>query len=194
MRSRNWRIEGSVDRSPGSRRHRRVSPSSSIPTNCCWRCSRHVENRPPVASTFSIPCGANLAPPDCSLSRGRSWGWGLDSGLQPLSQPVRLGHRLWSVPDCCCGQVRLLAGVGAEVVQFVAAVFVVVDQFPVALADDRRRLAALVAVVRVVPEEIGRLGMLPPFSSGTRLTPSTCCLGELAGRPVPAAWGRSRCR
>jgi len=35
----------------------------------------------------------------------------------------------------------------------VAAVFVPLDEFPVAVADSARRRAALVAVVRIVPEQ-----------------------------------------
>ena len=38
-----------------------------------------------------------------------------------------------------------------QVVQFVTTVLVVIDELPVVLCDDRRRLTSLVAVVRVVP-------------------------------------------
>lgn len=51
------------------------------------------------------------------------------------------------------GEVVAFADVGREIVEFVVAVFPVVDEFPIAVANDGGRFAALVAVMRVVPVE-----------------------------------------
>ena len=50
-------------------------------------------------------------------------------------------------------EVVLLAEIVREVEQFHAAILEPLDEFPVAAPDGRRGRAALVAVVRVVPEQ-----------------------------------------
>ena len=47
----------------------------------------------------------------------------------------------------------LFADVLAELVELIVTVLVIVDEFPITLADDRGGLTPLIAVVRVVPEQ-----------------------------------------
>ncbi len=47
-------------------------------------------------------------------------------------------------------QVGLLARIGGELIQFIAPILVVMDELPIVLGDDRRRLAALVTVGRMI--------------------------------------------
>ena len=64
-------------------------------------------------------------------------------------------------------EVVLLADVLAELVELIVTVLVVVDEFPVALADDGGGFASLVAIVRVVPEQ-GAIGDLVYLSKEAR--------------------------
>ena len=90
---------------------------------------------------------------------------------QPIAEAGRVGRAVG-------GEVVPLAGVRREVVQLGPPVLIPLDQFEIALADGAARLAALVAVMRVVPEQ-GVASRATPFlfSSGTRLSPSI----DLAG-------------
>ena len=63
--------------------------------------------------------------------------------VSQTSNPVRVGS----------GNVGLLTLVCGDVVQLVSTVFVVMNQLPVAVTDDRTGLAALVSVVRIMPEQ-----------------------------------------
>ena len=54
------------------------------------------------------------------------------------------------------GEIALFPGVPGEVVEFVPPILVVVDEFPIPAADDGAGFTALVAIVRVVPEEVTR--------------------------------------
>ncbi len=51
------------------------------------------------------------------------------------------------------GPVKRLADVVAKMVQFEPSVFKKLDEFPFAVADRRTRRAALIAVMRVMPEQ-----------------------------------------
>lgn len=62
------------------------------------------------------------------------------------------GHGLDAI-RFCCGEVVFFAGVGFQVIEFVALAFEEVDEFPVAFPHRGAGGAALVAVVGVVPEE-----------------------------------------
>ncbi len=65
-------------------------------------------------------------------------------------------------------QVMLFPGVFLEVVQLDPVVLVELDQLPVAHADHSAGKPALVAVVRIVPEDRVALGIAPP--QGSRAT------------------------
>ncbi len=64
----------------------------------------------------------------------------------------------WSFPG---GEVGLLPDIPGEVVEFVPAILVVVNEFPVPAADDGTWFSALVSIVRVVPEEVARGDLSP---------------------------------
>ena len=53
-------------------------------------------------------------------------------------------------------EIILFPGVPGEVVEFVPLVLVVMDELPVPSADNGTWFTALVAIVRVVPEEVPR--------------------------------------
>ena len=65
----------------------------------------------------------------------------------------------WFFPG---SEIILFPGVPDEVVEFVPVVLVVMDELPVPSADDGTWFTALVAIVRVVPEEVPRGDFLSP--------------------------------
>src|SRR5687768_14304802 len=84
-----------------------------------------------------------------SLLGPEGWHAGSDflaPGFQLLSQLAGALRHL-------CGQAAALGGIVFQVVELERGVLVALDQLPVSLADGASGEAALVAVVRVVPEE-----------------------------------------
>src|SRR5690606_37412841 len=58
------------------------------------------------------------------------------------------------------GHIVQFPGIPGEVVEFVATVLVIVDTLPITRTDDGGRLAALVAVMRVMPQKIALRNVL----------------------------------
>ena len=65
-------------------------------------------------------------------------------GLEPS---IESGAESLGLLGMAFGQVTTLRRILTQLVKFIAAVLMVVDQLPVILRDNRRRLTALVAVV-----------------------------------------------
>ena len=140
-----------------------------------------------AAGLERLPACGPLGRIELRVLRGKSGTGGLEPGVELGTQgldAVRFGAR----------NILLLARIGGQVVQFVAAVLVVVDQLPVVLGDDRGRLAALVAVVRVVPEQRA-VGDRTALRAGARGSRRRRPARPARARPrVRAAWDTSRCR
>ena len=78
--------------------------------------------------------------------------------IQPLAKLGRPPLKLAIVRAAVAGfsyireHIILFTRVGIEVVQLVMTVFVVVDEFPWTASDDRRRVAALVSIMGIMPK------------------------------------------
>ena len=90
------------------------------------------------------PCGieAGILRGDTGTGRCEP---GIESGMEfPDS---------WFFPG---SEIILFPGVPGEVVEFVPAILIIMNELPVPTADDGTWFPALVAIVRVVPEEVAR--------------------------------------
>ena len=97
-------------------------------------------------------------------------------GLELSMQLLHLGRVL-------PGQVARLAEIGGDVEQLEGAVFIPLDELPLAVANRAKGCAAQRAGVMGVMPEQRAASSVPPLSRGTRLTPSRCCAGA-SGRPA----------
>lgn len=97
--------------------------------------------------------GGILLLPSCGIEAGILLG---DAGTRRGEPGIEGGMEFpdpWFFPG---SEIILFSGVLGEVVEFVPVVLVVMDELPVPSADDGTWFAALVAIVRVVPEEVPR--------------------------------------
>lgn len=77
---------------------------------------------------------------------------GLGNSRTGVNQPlVELSAQLANRLGMLCGHVVTFSGVIGQLIQLIPAVFPVVDQFPIALAENRGRFATLVSIMRIVP-------------------------------------------
>ena len=92
-------------------------------------------------------------------------------------------------------EVGLFAEVVGEVVEFIAIVFVVADEFPIAFSDDGGGFAALVSIMGVVPEERAVFD----FVAFEKWDEADChrrvvSVERIKSRPARGASDRSLCR
>ena len=117
-----------------------------------------------------LAVGAKVVPAGLSFRRievrvlGGKGGFGfLEPGVELPTHPSRPFGFLGK-------EVVSFSRVAGEIVQFVASVLVVVNQFPVTLHDDGTGFASLVAVMGIMPIE-GAVFDFPAFQQGNQADP-----------------------
>jgi len=102
--------------------------------------------------TLGFDGGILLLPP-CGIEAGILLG---DTGTGRCEPGIESGMEFpdsWFFPG---SEIILFPGVPGEVVEFVPAILIIMNELPVPTADDGTWFPALVAIVRVVPEEVAR--------------------------------------